>query len=45
MLICNLLKNTLDKIVDLDKEKPDIFRRSPSLKMVEGWIDEVKKIK
>ena len=38
-------KNTLDKIMALDKEKPDMFRRPPTLTMVEGWIDEAKKIK
>ncbi len=38
-------KNTLDRIMALDKEKPDIFRRPPSLKMVEEWIEEAKKIK
>ncbi len=38
-------KNTLDRIMKLDKEKPDIFRRPPTLKMVEEWIEEAKKIK
>ncbi len=38
-------KNTLDRIMTLDKEKPDVFRRPPSLKMVEEWIEEAKKIK
>lgn len=38
-------KNTLDRIMALDKEKPDVFRRPPSLKMVEEWIEEAKKIK
>ena len=38
-------KNTLDKIMVLDKEKPDVFRRPPTLKMVEGWIAEAKEIK
>ena len=38
-------KNTLDKIIALDKEKPDIFRRPPTLSMVEGWIAEAKEIK
>jgi len=38
-------KNTLDRIITLDKEKPDMFRRPPTLKMVEDWIDEAKKIK
>jgi hypothetical protein len=29
----------------LDKEKPDMFRRPPTLNMVENWIEEAKKIK
>ena len=37
--------NTLDRIMKLDKEKPDVFRRPPTLKMLEGWIEEAKKIK
>ena len=37
--------NTLDRIMKLDKEKPDVFRRPPTLKMVEEWIEEAKKIK
>jgi len=37
--------NTLDRIVKLDKEKPDVFRRPPTLKMIEDWIEEAKKIK
>ncbi|MBY8987699.1 MAG: DUF4332 domain-containing protein, partial [Candidatus Lokiarchaeota archaeon] len=37
--------NTLDRIVKLDKEKPDVFRKPPTLKMIEDWIDEAKKIK
>ena len=36
--------NNLDRIIKLDKEKPDIFRRPPTLKMVEEWIEEAKKI-
>lgn len=38
-------KNTLDRIMDLDKEKPDVFRKPPTLKTVEEWIEEAKKIK
>ena len=38
-------KNTLDRIMKLDEEKPDIFRRAPSLGIVEEWIEEAKKIK
>ena len=38
-------KNTLDKIMALDKEKPDVFRRPPTLNAVEGWIAEAKEIK
>ena len=37
--------NTLDRIMELDKEKPDVFRRPPTLKMVEEWVEEAKKIK
>ena len=37
--------NTLDRIMKLDKEKPDVFRRPPTLGMIEKWIDEAKKIK
>ncbi len=37
--------NTLERIMKLDKEKPDMFRRPPTLNMIEGWIDEAKKIK
>ncbi|KKM92193.1 hypothetical protein LCGC14_1220950 [marine sediment metagenome] len=37
--------NTLDRIMKLDKEKPDVFRRPPTLKMVGEWIEEAKKIK
>ncbi len=37
--------NTLDRIMKLDKEKPDMFRRPPTLKMIEEWIEEAKKIK
>jgi predicted flap endonuclease-1-like 5' DNA nuclease len=37
--------NTLDRINKLDKEKPDVFRRPPTLKMVEEWIEEAKNIK
>ena len=38
-------KNTLNRIMKLDKEKPDVFRRPPTLKMIEEWIEEAKKIK
>jgi predicted flap endonuclease-1-like 5' DNA nuclease len=37
--------NTLERIEKLDKEKPDVFRRAPTLKMIEEWIEEAKKIK
>ncbi len=37
--------NTLDRIGKLDKEKPDVFRKPPTLKMIEDWIEEAKKIK
>jgi len=38
-------KNTLDKIMELDKEKPDVFRKPPTLKEIEDWISEAKEIK
>jgi len=38
-------KNTLDKIMALDKEKPDMFRRPPTLSMIKDWIEEAKRIK
>lgn len=38
-------KNTLDKIMDLDKKKPDVFRKPPRLDEIEDWIEEAKKIK
>ncbi len=38
-------KNTLDKIMDLDKKKPDVFRKPPRLEEIEDWIEEAKKIK
>jgi predicted flap endonuclease-1-like 5' DNA nuclease len=37
--------NTLERIKKLDKEKPDMFRKPPTLKMIEDWIEEAKKIK
>jgi len=37
--------NTLDRIAKLDKEKPDVFRKPPTLQMIEDWIEEAKKIK
>ena len=38
-------KNTLDKIMELDKKKPDVFRKPPTLKDIEDWIAEAKEIK
>ena len=37
--------NTLERIMKLDKEKPDMFRRPPTLNMIEDWIKEAKEIK
>jgi len=37
--------NTLDRMMKLDKEKPDMFRKPPTLQMIEDWIEEAKKIK
>ncbi len=38
-------KNTLDRIMELDKKKPDVFRKPPRLEEIEEWIEEAKKIK
>jgi len=38
-------KNTLDRIMELDKKKPDVFRKPPRLEEIEDWIEEAKKIK
>ncbi|MBY9007961.1 MAG: DUF4332 domain-containing protein [Candidatus Lokiarchaeota archaeon] len=38
-------KNTLEKIEQLDKEKPDVIRRIPLLKDVEDWIEQAKELK
>jgi predicted flap endonuclease-1-like 5' DNA nuclease len=38
-------ENTLEKIMELDKNKPDVFRRPPRLEEIEDWIEEAKKIK
>ena len=35
-------QNTLDKMVELDKEKPDVIRKLPTLKNIESWINEAK---
>jgi predicted flap endonuclease-1-like 5' DNA nuclease len=37
--------NTLERIMKLDQEKPDVFRRPPRLEEIEEWIEEAKKIK
>ena len=38
-------KNTLDRIMELDKKKPDVFRKPPRLEEIEDWVEEAKKIK
>jgi len=38
-------KNTLDSIKKLDEKKPDLLRKLPTLKDIEGWIKESKEIK
>ncbi|MFX1391735.1 MAG: DUF4332 domain-containing protein [Promethearchaeota archaeon] len=38
-------QNTLDRIIKLDKEKPDLFRKPPTLKDIEDWIAKAKEIK
>ncbi len=35
-------KNTLERIEKLDKEKPDVIRKLPTLKAIESWIKEAK---
>ncbi|MBY8981489.1 MAG: DUF4332 domain-containing protein [Candidatus Lokiarchaeota archaeon] len=35
-------ENTLKKIEQLDKEKPDIVRKLPTIKDIEGWIEAAK---
>ncbi len=37
--------NTLERIMKLDQEKPDVFRRPPRLEEIEEWIEEAKEIK
>ena len=36
--------NTLDRIMKLNKEKPNMFRRPPTLTMIKDWIKEAKSI-
>lgn len=38
-------ENTLERIIELDKEKPDVFRRPPRLKDIEDWIAQAKELK
>ncbi|MHA2391459.1 MAG: DUF4332 domain-containing protein [Promethearchaeota archaeon] len=38
-------KNTLDRIMELDKKKPDVFRKPPRVEDIEEWREEAKKIK
>ena len=38
-------ENTLAKIQEMDKEKPNVIRRIPSLDSLKKWIAEAKKIK
>ena len=38
-------ENTLKKIEDMDKEKPDVIRKLPTVKQITAWIEEAKKIK
>jgi len=38
-------QNTLDRIIELDKKKPDVFRKPPNLTEIEDWISQAKKIK
>ncbi len=35
-------QNTLDRIVELDKEKPDVIRKIPTVDDIKTWIDEAK---
>ncbi|MFO7796389.1 MAG: DUF4332 domain-containing protein [Promethearchaeati archaeon] len=38
-------ENTLKKLEELDKKKPDIIRKLPLLDDISDWIDQAKKIK
>ncbi|MHA1786458.1 MAG: DUF4332 domain-containing protein [Candidatus Helarchaeota archaeon] len=38
-------KNTLERILSLDKEKPNVIRRIPKVEDISKWINEAKKIK
>ena len=38
-------ENTLERIKEMDKEKPNTIRRIPSLDNLKTWIAEAKKIK
>lgn len=37
--------NTLTKMQEMDKERPNVIRRIPSVESLEKWITEAKKIK
>jgi predicted flap endonuclease-1-like 5' DNA nuclease len=38
-------ENTLKRIEELDKEKPDVIRRVPTLDAIKNWIKQAKKLK
>jgi len=38
-------ENTYKRIVEMDKEKPNVIRRIPSVDSLKKWVAEAKKIK
>lgn len=37
-------QGTLDKIVELDKKKPNVIRKLPTLENVKNWLTQAKKM-
>ena len=38
-------ENTLERIMELDKKKPDVIRKPPRLEDIEDWIAQAKELK
>lgn len=38
-------ENTLEKVIELDKKKPDVFRKPPKLEEIKDWIAQAKELK
>ncbi|MFX0041899.1 MAG: DUF4332 domain-containing protein [Candidatus Hodarchaeota archaeon] len=38
-------ENTLERIMELDKKKPDVFRKPPRLEDIKDWIAQAKELK